>query len=563
MQKYEVCWSKGVGFRNSANIEDKTGRIAQNGDVVVGRVQGDWIIEAGTELYLPLRGPKRQLLARPAWDDGEDDGVGQAQSSNAPPPRVNELELLHAKGDSKFGRPRNASSRALPSEDSRTSRSGQDLGVLHALNNSHAKPSKYSAATAHERDEEYMREFERGLKEQGVDTSNDPYLHPEAHAKRPSEPIQKPLRLLKPMSQRTGESAIGNLTQKPSNAIVPNPQTWTSVKHGREVTNISSSGRVVDLSDRNLLCAAAHDNKVVFGCADHSLKEINASSGTVVRKLFTKTFGHTDWVCTVDYGAGGKILSGGTDGKLCLWNSSGPSGIYLKGHTSSISKVRCIENTACSASYDKTLRLWDIAKKKELATLMGHTASVMDFVWSNDCSWIGSGDRGGSCKMFDVSTATKIADLKGHKGHITALALASDDDILYTGAQDGHIRVWDKQQRINTNNLSLHTGAINEIGFVGDYLISVGADKRILCMDRRQNFNPVWEQTTKDFVYSMMVTNDAILLGDGIGSITCHDLTGAVKYELKTAQNAIRCLVETPNVLVCGGDDGNAILYDF
>jgi WD40 repeat protein len=57
-------------------------------------------------------------------------------------------------------------------------------------------------------------------------------------------------------------------------------------------------------------------------------------------------------------------VSGGLDSKLCLWDTAArrPSCIDLLGHTASVSQVLVLGqgNLCVSASYDKTVRLWDV-----------------------------------------------------------------------------------------------------------------------------------------------------------------------------------------------------------
>ena len=68
----------------------------------------------------------------------------------------------------------------------------------------------------------------------------------------------------------------------------------------------------------------------------------------------------------------------------------------------------------------------------------------------------------------------------------------------------------------------------------------------------------------KDFIYSMLVLNDLVFTGDGRGRVTCFDVPSKQKlYVLDAGQNAIRCMAATEKVLVCAGDDGNALMFDF
>jgi len=81
-------------------------------------------------------------------------------------------------------------------------------------------------------------------------------------------------------------------------------------------------------------------DKAVFGSADHGLKEASVRAGRVVRTLYTKKSGHTEWVTTVSHCEDGRVVSGAMDGKLCLWAASGNTCFDLTGHLGSISRVR-------------------------------------------------------------------------------------------------------------------------------------------------------------------------------------------------------------------------------
>ena len=60
----------------------------------------------------------------------------------------------------------------------------------------------------------------------------------------------------------------------------------------------------------------------------------------------------------------------------------------------SISKVLADDRLGLSGSYDATIRLWDLARKKESEKLIGpHKEAIMDFEWEN--SLLVSGDKAG------------------------------------------------------------------------------------------------------------------------------------------------------------------------
>jgi len=602
MPLFEVVWPKGIGYRSapelSAKAEDR--RPAKRGDVVEGEAVDDWV-KTEDGYYLPIRGPDgQQLLKRQAemipWVNDVEEPSTAAKSEV---PALDELESLHKKYDKKYGKPKSAAS-ASP------------FGPM---------------ATSHLAHESYMQEFRQGLEEMGLDTSNDPYLNVYAPKgagsgsrgdsksltrgtlTRSGDSISRPssrgsLAKAAPAPRSKGlEAGVGSMLsacgavvvtrsaasgtgarwrEGPGNAILP-VKEWTSVKHGKEVLNSCNSGRVADLSDRNIMCMSLQGDLAVCGSADHGLKEINVRSGTVMRNLYTKRFGHTEWVTTVSHCRDGRIISGGLDSKLCLWQASGVSCVDLTGHVGSISRVRAHAHMdiAISAAYDRTLRAWDLRKKTELGCCTGHDASITEFVWVDDV--VASGDRAGMVRVWDARTAQHMGTLRGHKGHITAmLALPQEGSgeeaqsgsphsgLIATGAQDGQLRIWDLRQKLNTYTMAAHPGgAINEIGITmgsPPVIVTAGADGRLLGFDPRAAFQPLFEfgDITADFIYSMLVLDDLVFTGDGRGRVVCFDIRRSQKlYVLDAGQNAIRCLAATESCLVCAGDDGNAIMFDF
>ena len=68
----------------------------------------------------------------------------------------------------------------------------------------------------------------------------------------------------------------------------------------------------------------------------------------------------------------------------------------------SISKVMGSDSVAISASYDASIRLWDIKKKQSSAKLVGpHKEAIMDFDWRN--SLLVSGDKSGVISIWDLN----------------------------------------------------------------------------------------------------------------------------------------------------------------
>jgi WD40 repeat protein len=61
--------------------------------------------------------------------------------------------------------------------------------------------------------------------------------------------------------------------------------------------------------------------------------------------------------------------------------------------------------TLASGSYDKTIKLWDVATGKELATPTSHTNRVYSVAFSPDGKTLASGSLDKTIKLWDVPSA--------------------------------------------------------------------------------------------------------------------------------------------------------------
>jgi len=134
----------------------------------------------------------------------------------------------------------------------------------------------------------------------------------------------------------------------------------------------------------------------------------------------------------------------------------------LRGHTRSVFCVCIYKNYIVSASYDETLKIWDLQTGECLRTLMGHSKGV------TSCLMFGSKIISASCdysiKIWDFETGTCEKTLAGHFGEVCSLSIDQWNQrwILVSAACDYTIIVWDL-----TQNQILHRLIGHE-----DYVIS-------------------------------------------------------------------------------------------
>src|SRR5262249_18463057 len=90
---------------------------------------------------------------------------------------------------------------------------------------------------------------------------------------------------------------------------------------------------------------------------------------------------------------------------------------------------------------NRSVLLWDVAKKTVRATLTGHTGAVRAVLCSPDGRTIVSGDEDGTGRLWGAVTGEELLAWKGEAA-VTALAFSADGTMLAAGGNDGRVRLW-------------------------------------------------------------------------------------------------------------------------
>ncbi|MDE2832798.1 MAG: hypothetical protein OXN20_21985 [Gemmatimonadota bacterium] len=126
------------------------------------------------------------------------------------------------------------------------------------------------------------------------------------------------------------------------------------------------------------------------------------------------------------------------------------------------------DGTLASTGNDGTVKLWDIAKKENIATLEMFTATAVAF--SPDGRILASGARGSHrVRLWDVATDENIAVIEGNPGSsVLSLAFSPDGRILAAASGDGKVRLWDVATGKNIVALEGHTDVVESVVFSPD-----------------------------------------------------------------------------------------------
>ena len=76
-------------------------------------------------------------------------------------------------------------------------------------------------------------------------------------------------------------------------------------------------------------------------------------------------------------------------------------------------------NTLVSASFDKSLRIWDGRTGRFIATLRGHVGAVYQVCWSSDSRMLVSGSKDSTLRVWDIRTHKTKFNLPGHADEVS------------------------------------------------------------------------------------------------------------------------------------------------
>ncbi|MGW7523475.1 nSTAND1 domain-containing NTPase [Streptomyces sp. NPDC054783] len=211
-----------------------------------------------------------------------------------------------------------------------------------------------------------------------------------------------------------------------------------------------------------------------------------------------------------------------------------PLATPLSGHTGAVYLTSFSPDgrTLATASYDRTVRLWNVADARHPKPLgrplTGHTSWVSSAVFSPDGHTLASAGDDGTIRLWDVTDPARPKPLgkplAGHRGTIYLITFSPDGRTLASAGEDHTVRLWnvsDPHRPSELGALRGHSAAVRSVAFSPDgrTLAAGGDDDTIMLWNTADPRHPKPYRTAlrghTDLVHSVAFSPDGHTLASG------------------------------------------------
>ena len=227
------------------------------------------------------------------------------------------------------------------------------------------------------------------------------------------------------------------------------------------------------------------NNYLISGCKDGSIKlwdikqikekidEGKSGNSDIIeiKESLSSKVAHDDEINAIKFSPNGKTFASASyDKTIKLFEISNNNDFKLIhtfiGHKKGITDISFspFAKILASCGTDKLIKMWNLVDYTCLNTYEGHLSSVLKIDWIYRGTHLISGGGDGLLKLWNVKTSENILTLDAHDGKIWAFDINKDNNVgsaplcIISGATDGKIVLWKdntKEEEININNENL------------------------------------------------------------------------------------------------------------
>jgi WD40 repeat protein len=146
---------------------------------------------------------------------------------------------------------------------------------------------------------------------------------------------------------------------------------------------------------------------------------------------------------------------------------------------------------ACGA--DRTIRIFDVAERREVRRIEAHADWVMSIAWNPDGSKLASASRDKSAKVIDAATGTVLVTYPGHDEQVHDVVFSSDGENVFSAGRGRELHRWvaagddstkkDVRSKVTGAIVGRTRGEIFKLAILGSHVLAVSGDGKLTAFD--------------------------------------------------------------------------------
>lgn len=201
----------------------------------------------------------------------------------------------------------------------------------------------------------------------------------------------------------------------------------------------------------------------------HALAGVTFAHSDLRSSVFTDAF-HNAHVIAFSP-AGERLVVGMGDGTIRVWSRGGEPLDVWTGNGKAVWLLAFSPASAPGPPLLATdgahwsINLWDVAQRRVVQSLTGHTTVVHDLAFSPDGRHLAACAEDGTVRVWEVASGRSVHVLFGHSAGVECVAFSPNGHWLASGGQDKIVCVWDVQTGTVATTLRGHTNTVRKVAF--------------------------------------------------------------------------------------------------